>query len=174
MKFQFYIEKLEHSKEYKNFIKKYKDAYFCSGFLSVDKEGKDNQIHLDFYSPSKKELFSFNLTEGVKFSKIEIFDSRVPEKISSKLEFDLKDFEKLIEKELEKKKIKTKIKKFLFSLQKLEKKDFLIATIFISNLGLLKVHMDVELKKITSFEKKSFLNFFKIVKGKKKKKEEEK
>jgi len=170
MKFQFYVEKLEHSKEYKDFRKKYKEAYLCSGFISADREGKDNQIHLDFYNPSKKELFSFNLTEGVKFSKLENLDPRVPEKISLKIDFELKDFEKLIEKELENKKIKTKVKKFLFSLQTLEKKEALVVTVFISNLGLIKANFDIKTKKLLSFEKKSFMDFFKIV-GKKKKKE---
>ena len=168
MKFQFYMEKLEKSKEYRDFIREHGDAYFCSGFFSIDKEGKDNQVHLDFYSPSKKELFSFNLTEGVKFSKLEIFDSVVPEEISIKLNLEFKDFEKVIEKKLEEEKIKTKIKKFLFSLQKLKNKEFLIVTVFISNLGLIKANMDIKTMEIISFEKKSFMNFFKII-GKKKK-----
>jgi len=167
MKFQFYMEKLENSKEYKDFIKKFKDAYLCSGFLSIDKEGQDNRIHLDFYCPSKKELYSFSLNEGVKFSKLEILDSRVPGRISKKLNFELNDFEKLIEKELEGQNINTKIKKFLFSLQNFENKDFIIATIFISNLGLLKVNIDIKTKKIISFEKKSIKDFFKIISKKK-------
>lgn len=169
MKFQFYIEKLESSKEYMDFMKKNKDAYFCSAFLSVDKEKDDNQVHLDFYSPSKKELFSFNLTEGVKFSKLENFDTKIPEKISIKLDFEIERIEKIIADKLVEEKIKTKMKKFLFSLQRLKGKDFIIATVFISNLGIMKFDIDLKEKRVTSYEKKSFFDFLKIVKGKKKK-----
>ena len=49
MNLQFYIEKLENSDVYKDFVKKNKNAYFYSGFFSIDKEGKDNQVHLDFF-----------------------------------------------------------------------------------------------------------------------------
>ena len=53
MNLQFYLEKLFASDEFKKFKKENKDAYFCSGFFSIDKQGRDNQQHLDFYIPSK-------------------------------------------------------------------------------------------------------------------------
>jgi len=63
-----------------------------------------------------------------------------------------------------------KIQKILLSLQKIDKKDFLIGTVFISGLGMIKVKIDLDLEhrsvypnvqnfgaKIVEFEKKSFL-----------------
>jgi len=62
-----------------------------------------------------------------------------------------------------------KIQKILLSLQKIDKKDFLIGTVFISGLGMIKVKIDLDLEhrsvypnvqnfgaKIVEFEKKIF------------------
>jgi len=38
MNMQFYVEKLSHSEEFKEFMKKNPDAYLCSGFFVIDKE----------------------------------------------------------------------------------------------------------------------------------------
>jgi len=38
MNFQFYLEKLKHSEEYKEFLKENPEAYPCSGFFTIDKE----------------------------------------------------------------------------------------------------------------------------------------
>jgi len=61
MNLQFYLEKLKTSKLFSEFKKENPSAYFCSGFFTMDFEGQDNQRHLDFYIPEKKELFSFKL-----------------------------------------------------------------------------------------------------------------
>jgi len=168
MNIQKHIKKLKNSKKYKDFVDEHKDAYFCSGFFSVDKEGTDNQVHLDFFSQKEKELYSFNFSEGVNLTKMDNFGV-VPDKISLSLDLDLEKFEKLVEKEMNNRGIKTKVKKLLFSLQNSKKKDILFVTVFISNLGLVKVSFDIKSLKVISFEKKSFMDFFKIVKGSKKK-----
>ena len=56
MNFQFYLEKLYSSAIFKNFMKENQKAYLCSGFFTIDKEGKDNQIHVDFYIPETKKI----------------------------------------------------------------------------------------------------------------------
>lgn len=166
MNLQFYIEKLEHSKEYKDFMKKYKDAYFYSGFFSVDKEGKDNQAHLDFFIPSSEEVFSFRVDGDIALSPITIYDEKVPEKISDKLDVDFDFHEKLILKEVENQKIKNKIQKFLFSLQRLEDKNYMIVTCFLSSFGLVKLHVCLEDNKISDFEKKSIFDMVSVFKKK--------
>lgn len=55
MNFQFYWEKLQSSPEFKEFIKENKEAYSCSGFFTLDKEGSDNQRHIDFFRPFPKK-----------------------------------------------------------------------------------------------------------------------
>ena len=164
MKLQFYNDKLINSEEYKKFMKEHKDAYFCSGFFSIDKENSetDNQIHFDFYIPSSKEMFSFKLNDKIELTSVKIFDERIPEQIFTDFNIDLDKFEKIILKKMELEKIKNSAKKFLFSLQNLEKKTYLLVTIFLSNLGLLKINIDLAKGEIISFEKKSMSEIFKI------------
>ena len=166
MNLRFYIEKLEHSKEYKTFIKKNKDAYFYSGFFSVDKEGKDNQVHLDFFIPSSEEVFSFRVDGEIALSPIIIYDEKVPEKISNKLDVDFGFYEDLILKEIENQKIKNKVQKFLFSLQRLDKKNYMIVTCFLSSFGLVKLHVCLKDNTISHFEKKSIFDMVSVFKKK--------
>ena len=46
-----YLEKLQNSEEFKNFMKANPDAFLCSGFFVIDKSGSDNKIHFDYFIP---------------------------------------------------------------------------------------------------------------------------
>jgi hypothetical protein len=166
MNFQFYVEKLEELKDYKEFTKKDKEAYPCSCFFVIDKEGKDNKTHFDFYT-SEEKFVSFQLEEK-KLVPVDIpedKEAKKPDKISFDLEFDFNEIEEMVQDRMNKENIKNKIQKFLFSLQRLDGKHFLTGTVFISLLGMIKVAVDLESMSITDFEKKSFLD---IIKPKKK------
>lgn len=167
MNFKFYIEKLFDSESFKEFIKENKDAFPASGFFIVDKQGADNKQHIDYFIPSKREMFSFNLEDNCKKVPVEIVDSfslKKENQINLENDFDFERIEKMIEAEMWEKKIKNKIHKFIFSLQGKNGQDFILATVFISNMGLLKVIVDLKEMKITSFEKKSFMDFIRIKK----------
>jgi len=166
MKFPFYYEKLTSSEKYKTFLKENPKAYFCSALFILDREKQENKIHFDFYIPEKEKIFSFDLSGEIKIIPIENINKEIPEKLEKNYNFSLVNYEKLILKELENKQIKGTLQKLLFSLQRKEKKDYLIVTGFLSNLGLLKISIDLETQKIESFEKKSFFDLLKIVKNK--------
>jgi len=168
MNFQFYREKLEESTVFEEFKKKNLDSYFCSGFFVIDKEGKDNKIHFDYFLPKEKKIISFQLEEGIQKVPVEVLDKKVPEKVPLDHDFDLEDVEELITKEMENKGIKSKLQKILVSLQKVNGKTSLVGTVFISMLGMLKVQIDIENMKIIQFEKKSFLEMVNISKKDKK------
>ena len=53
--------------------------------------------------------------------------------------------------------IKKDVQKMLFSLQNIQGVDFLIATVFISGMGILKVNLKLPDLEVTGFEKKSFM-----------------
>ncbi len=181
MNLQFYLEKLHASEEFKKFKRENPDAYLCSAFFSIDKENMkspDNKSHLDFYVPPKDKnekgkMFSFQLEEGVKLVPLDTSgfpDGMDSEEISSDINLDFNNVEKMIAERMEKENLRNKIQKILFSLQNKEGKAFLIGTVFISMFGLLKVNIDLSEKpfwKITSFEKKSFFDMLSIT-GKKK------
>ncbi len=173
MNFQFYLEKLFDSEAFKEFRKENPDAFLCSGFFTLDKEGSDNQQHLDYWIPSSKKLFSFKLnedpiemvpTETYKDPEGNEFD---PEKINDNIQFDMEKIEKLVVEKALEEKINNKIQKLILSLQRKNGKDFLLGTAFLSNLGLLKVMIDIDKNEITDFEKKSFFDMMKFI-GKKK------
>jgi len=151
---------------FKGFMKENPKAYLCSGFFTIDKEGKDNQRHLDFYIPNKGEMFSFKFEKAGQVEKIpvEMINKNAPEIIKMDLGFDFyfSEIEKMILDEMEAQSVKNKIQKIIFSLQSHEGKNLLVCTVFVSMLGLLKVNIDLEGKQrkpeITLFEKKNFFD----------------
>ena len=166
MNLQFYIEKLKNSDIFKKFMKENPDAFLCSGFFIVDKQGNDNKQHFDFYLPKDKKIYSFQL-ENMQLVPLEDF-GKVPEKISFEHDIDFDKVGEMIEKKMASEGIKSKIQKMLFSLQNKDDKDFLIGTVFISALGMLKINIDLKTMEIIDFEKKSFFDIMKISKKKNK------
>ena len=164
MRFQFYLEKLRASKTFKEFIKKNPSAFLCSCFFSIDFVEKDNKIHFDYYVPKSKQMFGFQLEKDCEKMPLEMREGYSPEKVSEKIDFELKDIEKILIDRMKEDKLKEKVQKIFLSLQRTNKKEVLIGTIFISAMGMIIVEMDFESKKIISFTKKSFLDFFKILK----------
>jgi len=164
MNLQFYIEKLFESDVFKKFRKENKEAYLCSGFFSIDRQGTDNQQHLDFYVPSEKKMFSIKLENNIELAPLENYDERVPEKLKENLDFDFDEIENMLINKMKEENVNKQIQKLLFSLQNLNGKNFLIGTIFISGMGILKVTISLDENKIISFEKKSILEMFKIIK----------
>ena len=164
MNLKFYFEKLKSSDTFKKFTKENPTAYFCSGFFTIDKEGSDNQRHLDFYIPETKKMFNFMLNNGVEISHVEIPNEQIPNKLNFNIDFSFEEIENMIAKEMEKQGIKNKLQKIIASLQDINNKPALICTVFVSMLGLLKVEIDIKTMKIMVFEKKSFFDLMKIVK----------
>ncbi len=183
MNFQFYIEKLFDSEEFLKFKKENPTAFLCSGFFSIDKKNTspesqskaDNQQHLDFFIPELNKMFSFKLNQNpIEMTNVENFSKSAdeegkelkPEKISDNFDFDFNELEKVITERMEKEKVKNKVEKILWSLQSKDNQSFLIGTIFLSNLGMLKVTFNLDTKELTNFEKKSFFDFIRIMKKK--------
>jgi len=166
MNLNFYLEKLHDSEEYQDFMLENPDAYMCSGFFVMDFEKEDHQRHIDVYAPTLKKVFSFKLENGIERIPIDTFDNKTPKKLSFGYDFDLDEVEKMIKEKMAEEKVKSRIQKILLSLQNLENKDLLTATVFVSGLGMLKVNIDPLSKKITDFDKKSFFDMMKIVRKK--------
>ncbi|MFA4953322.1 MAG: hypothetical protein WC584_03805 [Candidatus Pacearchaeota archaeon] len=158
MNFQFYLEKLMASYVFGDFMKENKDAYPCGGFFIIDKVSYDNKQHLDYYVPSLKKIFSFKLEDEIQLIPVEMIDPRIPGKIKSNYNFDFNDIEEMIKEEMVKQKIDKTLQKIILSLQELENKDYLIGTVFVSGLGMIKINIDISEMKIIVFEKKSFFD----------------
>ena len=164
MNIQFYFEKLNKSQDFQNFKKENPKAFLCSAFFSIDKVAKDNKQHFDYFIDNK--IFSFQLEDNCKKIELENYSQEIPKEISEKIELEFEDFEELIIKKMEKEKIKNKIQKFLFSLQKINKENFLVGTVFISGMGMIQIKIDIDKKEIIEFQKKSIFDILKVVKKK--------
>ena len=172
MNFQFFVEKLQRLDNYKEFISKNPGIFPCSAFFVIDKEKKgseEDKQHFDFYIPSAKKMFSFQLENGGELVSVELVEGeKVSSEVSLKMDFEFGEIERLIEKKMEEEKIKSKVQRYLFSFQKKDGKHFLIGTVFISGLGILKVSIDLEKMEIIDFGKKSFFEILNIKKSGKK------
>lgn len=167
MNSQFYLEKLYNSEIFKKFQKENPDAYLCSGFFVIDKTGKEgNKQHFDYYLPNVKKMVSFQVEDKIKEVPVEIIEGKIFEKINDHINLDFENIEKIIIDEMNKQNIKNKIEKILLSLQNIDGNDFILGTIFISALGMIKIHINILEKKVISFEKKSIFDMLKIVKKK--------
>lgn len=158
MNFQFYWEKLQASNEFRKFVKENPKAYFCSGFFIIDKEGIDNQRHIDFFEPEKKRISSFKLGEKIEILSSDIIPAQIPLKIDSKINFEFDKIENIVLKEMEKNNVKNKLQKIMISLQKFKGKEMLLCTVFVSMLGILKIYIDLKKNKVVLFEKKSLFD----------------
>ncbi len=168
MNFQFYIEKLFDSEEFLKFKKVNPDAYLCGGFFVVDLENLknlENKSALDLFIPSSKKMFSFKMDNGIEMINVEQFDkTRIPEKVPDNTEFDFEEIEDLILGKMREEKLNNKLQKIIISVQSIEKKMTLLCTCFISGMGILKIHISLDDKKIVLFEKKSFFDMMRVVK----------
>jgi hypothetical protein len=165
MNFQFYFEKLIVSKEFRDFKKENKDAFLCSGFFIIDKKDKESKQNLDYYVPSIDKMFAFKIDNKIEMLPIEDYGKGfIPQKIPDNVNFDFQEVEDMILERMKTEKITNKIEKLLLSLQSKDKKNYILGTIFISGLGILKVKIDLDEKKIDDFERKSFFDMIKVVK----------
>lgn len=170
MHFQFYLEKLLASKEFNDFRSENKDAFSCSAFFVVDREKSkvpQDKQHFDYFVPSESKMYSFSLEDGVKKLPVEMYGHAAPEKISLDYDFDFDDVERIIKERMATEKTKGNITRILYSMQHLDGKDYLVGTLFLSMLGMLKVHYDIEAKEIVLFEKKSLMDMIQITRKKK-------
>ena len=165
MNFQFFVEKLRSSDSYKDFTSKNNGVFPCSCFFIIDLEKGQDKQHFDFYIPKDKKMLSFQLEKECEIAPVETFDNKTPKKISFEHKFDFNELRDLIIRRMEKENINSKIQKMLFSLQNKNDRDFLIGTIFISRLGILRVEIDLEKRRIVDFAKRSFFDMVNIKKG---------
>ena len=163
MNLQFYLEKLHNSDIFKKFIKENPNAFLCSGFFVIDLENKQsaNQKSFDFFVPASKKMFSFKLEDEINLIELENFSEMEP--LSDNCDFNFEEIENIIKERVIQKEIKNKVQRILLSLQCKAGENFLLGTVFISGLGMIKVNVSLSEMKITDFEKKSFFDMINVL-----------
>lgn len=164
MNIQYYLEQLKKSKDFLQFIKENPTAYLCSGFFIIDKQENDNKQHLDFFVSGQEKIFSFQIEGDGKMVTLDSLDKRIPEKIIINFNLDFEDIQDRIMEKMRQQEINNRVQKFILSMQKIEGKNFLTGTVFLSMFGLLKVVINLDENKITDFQKKSFFDMINVFK----------
>ena len=141
MNFQFYLEKLHSSEEFQKFKKENPKMYPCSVFFSIDfsnSKVSDNKQHFDFSVSGSDKIFSFMVEKGCEMVPLENVSKQELTRVGLNYDFDFDEVKEKIEGEMKARNIFKKIEKILISIQNFEKKDFIIGTVFISGLGIIK------------------------------------
>ncbi|HOW37139.1 MAG TPA: hypothetical protein PLK34_02735, partial [Candidatus Pacearchaeota archaeon] len=154
------------NKEFQKFTKKNPTAYLCSAFFIIDKENSNHKQHFDYFLPEENKIFSFQIEESCKQVPLDNLNPEAPEKILLENDLDFQEIEDLIQTEMDNQGIKNKIQKILFSMNQYNHEEIAIGTVFISNLGMIKLRMNLKDKKITDFKKESFMDMINIFKKK--------
>lgn len=163
MSFQLYLKELQKNQGFLDFMKENPQAYLCSCFFTIDKEGEDNKQHLDFFVPEKDKVFSFQMENSAKMMPLDSL-GKAPEKLPQDFDIDFSKVEERIKTKMRSQEINNRVQKLIFALQKMDGKEVLMGTVFLSMFGLLKVSIDIRKREIIEFEKKSFFDMINIFK----------
>lgn len=166
MKIKEYLSQLETTKDFQEFSKKNPKAYLCSAFFIVDKENSNHKQHFDYFLSEENKIFSFQLEENCKQVPMDNLNTDAPKPLLLDDDVDIQEIENLIQKEMENQGIKNSVQKILFSVNNFDDKEFAIGTVFISNLGMIKLRISLKDKKILDFKKESFMDMINIFKKK--------
>lgn len=165
MKIQPYIEKLNSSKEFKEFQQKYKDAFLIAGFFVLDFETGQNLHQIDYYLPSEKKVAAFTLDDKIIMQVLETMTEKKPEELDINTKVDLDALKGILEDEMKNRNITEEIKKVIAVIQTIEGKKVWILNCILSGMEILKAHIDDESQTVLKMEKASVMEYIKKVPG---------
>ncbi|MEK6843906.1 MAG: hypothetical protein AABX83_00615 [Nanoarchaeota archaeon] len=161
MKVQPYVEKLYGSNEYKQFSKKYKDAFLVAGFFVLDLESGKNVHQIDFYLPTEKKFAAFSLDEAVNVQIVDTMGDKVPEKLNMETKIDLDALHGIIEDEMKNRNMTEEIKKIIAVIQNIKGKKIWNVNCVLSGMGILRAHIEDSSQSVLKMEKISFSEIMK-------------
>lgn len=163
MKIGPYVEKLNSSKQYKEFKQKYPDSFIAAGFFILDLDMGQNIHQIDFFIPSQKKFAAFSLDDKIKFQVLESVTDKKPEKLDIKTNTDLDELKGILQDEMKNKSMTEDIKKIIAVLQNIQGKKVWNLNCVLSGMEILKAHIDDESKTILRMEKVSLMDIMKKI-----------
>jgi hypothetical protein len=165
MNFQFLLEKLEASDEFKHFIEDNPKAYLYAGFFVLDFIKGNNEYQVDFFVPENEKIATFYLKEKIE---LRISDEPLKEKpleISKEFNVDFEGLIKLLDDIMIENEIKENIEKAIVVLQKnKEGKEILTINITTPSLAIITIRLDASTYELIDFKKSSLFDFVKRIK----------
>ncbi|MDO8508107.1 MAG: hypothetical protein Q7S27_00315 [Nanoarchaeota archaeon] len=163
MKIQPYVDKLTASSQYKEFNKKYSDAFIAAGFFVIDLEMGKNVHQIDYYIPSQKKFAAFSLDKGVNFQILDSVTDHVPEKLDIQTRIDLEALPGILLDEMKNRSITEDIKKIIAIVQNIKGKRVWNINSVLSGMDILKAHIDDASETVLKMEKTSFVEIMKKI-----------
>lgn len=163
MKLQPLLEQLSSSKEYKNFIQKYKDAFITAGFFIMDMETGNNTKQIDYYVPSQNKVAAFTLGDKVTMQMLEVVGDKVPQKLDNEAKIDLDAIKGILEDEMKNRGITDEIRKIIAVLQNHDGRKVWNLNCVLTGMGLLNAHVEDDSQTVLKMEKISMLDLIKRI-----------
>ncbi|HLC31186.1 MAG TPA: hypothetical protein VJK51_00825 [Candidatus Nanoarchaeia archaeon] len=161
MKLAPYLTRLNNSTEYKDFSKKYTDAFMVAGFFIIDYEAGKNIHQFDFFVPKERKIAAFTMDRQITVQLLATMNEKVPEKMDSKTNIDLDELQGILEDEMKNRNITEDIKKVIAILQTLDGKKIWNLNCVLSGMGILRAHVDDASKTVLKMEKVSLTDIMK-------------
>jgi len=170
MSFKDTLKEVQKSKDFQEFKKKNPKAKLYSGFFALRKA--QGTLVLDAkqvdYLIEGKRIQSFLLTDLEIKGKEDKLEKPVEnfEALDENIKLDIEDIKKIVKDELKKQKITAEPQEIIAILQRHEGKQIWNLIIVLGDLELIRLHLDMEGKIILN-KKDNFMDFIRVVKGKK-------
>ncbi len=165
MKIAPYVEKLNASKQYHEFIKLNTDAFMVAGFFVLDFDAGQHIHQIDFYVPSKKKIAAFTLDGGVTLQLLTAMTKKKPEKLDIKTKTDLDALRGILEDEMKNRNITEEVKKIIAVLQTVEGKKIWNLNCILSGMGILRASVEDMTQSVLKMEKSSIFDYMKRIPG---------
>lgn len=162
MKFNHYQERVEASKEFKDFSKQHKKAYLGAGFFILDFEAGKNSHQLDYVLPNGK-IATFILDDGIKMKISEQAIKKTLDKIPQKVKTDLEALRGIVHDEMRNRNVTDEIRKIIAVLHILDNKLVWNLQCILNGLSILNVHVDDSDQTVLKFEKYSLMDVMKMM-----------
>jgi hypothetical protein len=165
MKIQPYVEKLEESQEYKDFIVKYPDAYMVAGFFVLDLEEGNNVHQIDFYVPSQKKIAAFSLDGDITVKLLDMLktEKKDPQKLDMKTRIDLDALSGILADEMHNRGMSEEIKKVIAVIQNIKGKKIWNLNCILTGMEVLKSHIEDDSETVLKIEKTSLMDIMKKI-----------
>ena len=164
MKIKPYLNKLEGSKEYKQFKSKYPESFMTAGFFILDLETGRNVHQIDFYVPKEKKIAAFTLDKGVVFQMLDLVDMKmVPEKLDLSKSIDLDTLKGILTDEMRNRGMSEDIKKIIAVIQNIKGKKIWNLNCVLSGMELLNSHVEDDTSTVLRIERSSMMDLMKKI-----------
>lgn len=163
MKIAPYVNRLEGSKEFKEFQNKYRDSFMAAGFFIIDFETGKNIHQIDFYVPSEKKIAAFTLDGQVTVQMLNVMNEKTPEELDIHASTDLDALKGILEDEMKNRGITEDIKKIIAIIQHIDGKNVWNLNCVLSGMDILRAHVDDKTKSVLKMDKSSIYDYVKKV-----------